>query len=449
MRSHTATRDRARRVTVAASIFAVGLALAACSSPAPAPSGGAASSPAAGGTVRVLAEDINYTDNWKSMLPQFEKETGITVKIDTVPYSDMASKILLGFTQKSSDYDVVFNDNTYGVGYHQSKYIEDLNQYAQADTTYGSFDKLYQPYVAPMTDNGATFGLPVYGESTWLMYRKDLFKEYGIANPPSTMAELEADAKLIKEKSGGKVAGITLRGAAGIQSVYPWSGFLRAFGGDYYGADGKVKVDSPEAIKATTFWANLLKNYGPAGAANFDWEQNRIAFTQGKAAMTIDATANGPFNEDASQSVIAGKVGYAAIPYAIDNPPTTGNTDNSLNVHALYLSSFSKNKAAAYKFMSWATSDAVQENLVKTSEAVGATSLTVLNGSDYAKKYGPFQAAVLSQLKTGNVNYLPAGQDANTIITAVGQALSQALAGEATPEAALAQAQKTLDDQLG
>jgi Maltose-binding periplasmic proteins/domains len=448
MRSHTAARDRARRGTVAASILAIGLALSACSSPASTPSAGS-SSAATGGTVRVLAEDINYTDNWKKLLPQFEKETGITVKIDTVPYSDMASKILLGFTQKSSDYDVVFNDNTYGVGYHQSKYIEDLNQYAQADTTYGSFDKLYQPYVAPMTDNGVTFGLPVYGESTWLMYRKDLFEQYGITNPPSTMAELEADAKLIKEKSGGKVAGITLRGAAGIQSVYPWSGFLRAFGGDYYGADGKVKVDTPEAIKATTFWANLLKNYGPAGAANFDWEQNRIAFTQGKAAMTIDATANGPFNEDSSQSVIAGKVGYAAIPYAIDNPPTTGNTDNSLNVHALYLSSFSKNKAAAYKFMSWATSDAVQENLVATSEAVGATSLTVLNGSEYAKKYGPFQAAVLSQLKTGNVNYLPAGQDANTIITAVGQALSQALAGEATPEAALAQAQKTLDEQLG
>ncbi len=447
MRSHTATRDRARRVAAAASIVAVGFGLAACSSPASAPGG--SSSPAAGGTIRILAEDINYTDNWKKMLPEFEKATGITVKIDTVPYSDMASKILLGFTQKSSDYDVVFNDNTYGVGYHQSKYVEDLNQYAEADATFGSLDKLYQPYVAPMTDNGVTFGLPVYGESTWLMYRKDLFEQYGIANPPKTMDELEADAKLITEKTGGEVAGITLRGAAGIQSVYPWSGFLRAFGGDYFGADGKVKVDTPEAVQATTFWANLLKNYGPAGAANFDWEQNRIAFTQGKAAMTIDATANGPFNEDPSQSVIGGKVGYAAIPYAIANPPATGNTNNSLNVHALYLSSFSKNKAAAYKFMSWATSDAVQENLVKTSEAVGATSIAALNGPEYAKKYGPFQAAVLSQLKTGNVNYLPAGQDANTVITAVGQALSQSLAGEATPEAALAQAQKTLDEQLG
>ncbi|MEN2741385.1 sugar ABC transporter substrate-binding protein [Microbacterium sp. X-17] len=401
------------------------------------------------GTIHVLAEDINYTDNWKSLLPQFEKETGITVKIDTVPYTNLASKILLGFSQKSSDYDVVFNDNTYGVGYFQSKYIDDLKQYEQYGKKYGSESDFYGPYIQPMQKSGATFGLPVYGESTMLMYRKDLFQQYGIDGPPKTMDELQADAKTIQEKSGGAVAGITLRGAPGIQSVYPWSGFLRSFGGDYYNSKGKIDIASSESVKATTFWANLLKNYGPSGAANFDWEQNRIAFTQGKAGMTIDATANGPFNEDPSASTVAGKVGYAAIPYAISNPPKTGNTNNSLDVHGLYLNTYSKNKPAAAAFMFWATSQKVQENVLKTSEAVGVTNNAVLNGPEYAQKYGAFQAAVLAQLKTGNKDYLPAGQDANTIITAVGQALSQSLAGEKSPQAALQQAQQTLNQQLG
>lgn len=401
------------------------------------------------GTVHVLAEDINYTDNWKTMLPEFEKETGITVKIDTVPYSNLAAKTLLGFSQKSGEYDVVFNDNTYGIGYHQSKYVDDLTSYVQKNTKYGSTSDFYAPYVQPMQKDNATFGLPVYGESTWLMYRKDLFQQYGIDSPPKTMDELEQDAKILKEKSGGSVAGITLRGAPGIQSVYPWSGFLRAFGGDYYDSKGKLTVNTPESVKATTFWVHLLKNYGPSGAANFDWEQNRIAFTQGKAAMTIDATANGPYNEDTSSSTIAGKVGYAAIPYAISNPPTTGNTSNSLNVHGLYLNTYSKNKPAAAAFMFWATSQKVQQNVVKTSEAVGVTNNTILSGTEYAQKYGAFQAAVLAQLKTGNKDYLPAGQDANTIITAVGQALSQSLAGEKSPSAALQQAQQTLDQQLG
>jgi multiple sugar transport system substrate-binding protein len=397
----------------------------------------------------VLAEDISYSDNWKKMLPEFEKQTGITVNIRTVPYADQASKILLNFTQKSSAYDVVFTDNTYGTGYYQSHFVEDLTKYQSAGSTFNTFDKFYPPYLQPMQTKGATFGVPVYGESTWLMYRTDLFKQYGIARPPATMAELESDAKLIHDRSGGKIAGITLRGAPGIQSVYPWSGFLRAFGGDYFTSDGKLAINSPEAVKGTSFWASLLRNYGPAGAANFGWEQNRIAFTQGKAAMTIDATANGPFNEDKSASTVAGKVGYAPIPYGIDNPPSTGNTDNSLDVHALYLSTFSKNKEAAYKFMAWATSQPVQEQAVQTTEAVGVTLTSVLNGDAYKQKYGQFQQAVLDQLKTGNIAYLPNGQDANTIITEVGQALSKVLAGQSSAKSALDDAEKTLASQLG
>lgn len=67
----------------------------------------------------------------------------------------------------------------------------------------------------------------------------------------------------------------------------------------------------------------------------------------------------------------------------------------------------------------------------------------VLNGAAYAKKYGTFQKAVLSQVSSGNVNYLPSGKDANTIIVETGQALSSVLAGQSDAKAALdAAAQK-------
>jgi len=441
MRITVMQRRRAiRAAVVAVSVTLVGSGLAACA-PAGSDVGG-------GVTINILAEDISYTNNWKDLLPKFEKETGIKVNIETVPYSDQAAKILLNFSQKSSNYDVVFTDNTYGTGYYQSKYVEDLAPFEDGAKDLNTFDQFYAPYLAPMQTNGATFGLPVYGESTWLMYRTDLFEQYGIDRPPTTMDELAKDAKIIHEGSGGSVAGITLRGAPGIQSVYPWAGFLRAFGGDFY-ADGELAVNSAESVKATQFWADLLTNYGPDGVGNFDWEQNRIAFTQGNAAMTIDATANGPFNEDTSSSVVAGKVGYAAIPYAIPNPPASGNTNNSLNVHALYLSSFSKHKKAAYKFMAWATSKAVQANAVENTEAVGVTLQSIIESDAYAKKYGPFQDAVLQQLATGNVDYLPAGQDANAIITEVGQALSRTLAREASAKDALTAAQQALKTQLG
>ncbi|MFV0429195.1 MAG: ABC transporter substrate-binding protein [Arachnia sp.] len=430
------------RASIGALTLATALGLAAC--------GTNGSDPQASGgqeSITVLMEDISYTDNIESLLPDFEAKTGITVTIETVPYSDMSAKILQEFSQQSDYFDAVFTDNVYGSGYFDASYIEDLTPFAAAESSYASLDDYYEPYLAPMTTpEGAVYGLPVYGESTFLMYRTDLFEEYGL-KVPETTDELMAAAKTITENSNGDVAGITLRGAPGIQSVYPWAGLLRSFGGDFYNADGTIGIDSPEAIEATEYWASLLRDYGPPGAANFDWEQNRIAFTQGKAAMTIDATANGPFNEDPESSTIAGKVGYAPVPYAEGVDPGT-NTDNSLNVHALYMSAFSTHQEATWQFMSWATSQEVQDNAVKTTEAVGATNQEVLEGEAYAEKYGPFQDAVMEQLATGNVNYLPSGQDANVIIVETGQALSNVLSGQQSAEEAMSIAADKINPQL-
>jgi multiple sugar transport system substrate-binding protein len=437
------TKNRKVAVTVGVMLTAITIGVTGCSAgtSSTSPSNSTSLKADKGQTINVLAEDIGYTDNWKKLLPTFEKETGITVKIQTVPYASQSSKILLNFSQKSSAYDVVQNDNTFGPGYYKAGYIADLTPYEKPGSKLNTFADFYKPYLAPSQTKSATFGLPVYGETTWLMYRKDLFAEDGISGPPTTMDELQADAKIIKEKNG--IAGITLRGAPGIQSVYPWSGFLRAFGGNYY-TDGKLDIDSPAAIQAATFWAGLLKNYGPAGVAGFDWEQNRIAFTDGKAGMTIDAIANGPFNEDKSASKIAGKVGYASIPYAISNAPTSGNTNNSLDVHDLFLSSYSKHKDAAYKFMAWATSNSVQTSAVTNADGIGVTSTAALNSAAYKTAYGQFQATILANLKTGNPEYLPTTSNANAIITDVGQALSEVLSGQQSAAQALKTAQTTL-----
>ncbi|SEE74651.1 ABC transporter substrate-binding protein [Ruania alba] len=397
----------------------------------------------------VLMEEISYTDNIREMLPEFEAATGITVDLETVPYADQASRILQEFAQGSDTYDVVFNDNVYGSGYFESGYVLDVTEYATGEDEFGTLDEFYDPYLAPMTtEDGAVYGVPVYGESTFLMYRTDLFAEHGIDGPPQTTAELEEAARTISEGTNGEVAGITMRGTAGIHALYPWAGLLRSFGGDFFDADGQIAVDSPEAVEATEYWANLLSEYGPAGVANFDWEQNRIAFTQGQAAMTIDATANGPYNEDAESSTVAGNVGYAPIPYAPGVEPGE-NTNNSLAVHSLYLNANSSNPEAAWSFMAWATSQEVQEGAVASVEAVGVTNEAVLNGDAYAERYGAFQEAVLDQLATGNLSYLPSGQSANTVIVETGQALSNALSGQQSAEEALAAAAESISTQLG
>src|SRR5699024_11166793 len=117
----------------------------------------------------------------KRLLPDFTEQTGISVSIETVPYSDMSAKVLQEFSQRSDYFDLVFIGNVYGAGYFQSNYVEDLREFAAKDATFGTLDAFYEPYLRTMTaPEGEVYGVPVYGESTFLMYRTDLFDEYGL-----------------------------------------------------------------------------------------------------------------------------------------------------------------------------------------------------------------------------------------------------------------------------
>lgn len=395
--------------------------------------------PYQGVTLNALMEGHPTTDAIKMLLPEFTKATGIKVNLEVLPFEDMTAKAFLTLSQKSSQYDVYFDDwSAHGIGFASAGNIEPLdasisnakiNKYVDMKDfvdTYANFARF----------QNQQFGLPVYGESTFLMYRKDLFDQYNL-KVPTTMDEMMNAAKTIFEKTNGQTFGVTLRGQQGIHAVYVWLAFLWGFGGHWFDQSGKLDLDTPEAIAATAFYRDLLTKYGPPGFANFGWTENRVAFTQGRAAMTIDATVNGAFNEDPKESAVVGKVGYAPVPQAAG--VTLKGGQHSLAVHCLYLNKYGKNKEAAFLFMSWATSKDIQTKGFEVAPNSGATSKGALYSAAFQKKYGAFVDGMLAALGKANPGYLPGVPQANEIINKVGVALSQVLANMATPEDALRQ----------
>ena len=181
----------------------------------------------------------------------------------------------------------------------------------------------------------------------------------------------------------------------------------------------------------------MLKDYGPVGVANFGWEENRLLFQQGKAAITLDATVNGAYNEDPSASSVAGKVGYVPVPMESASPK---GGSSSLAVHSLYVSADSQHQEAATLFAAWATAKEQQSKSMDTDPNSGVTSLTALNGEVFTKKYGAFKEAMLAAINHGNPQYLPTIAKANEVINNTGIGVSKALAGSSSAVDALKEA---------
>lgn len=413
---------------LAAGVFAV-MALSAGS-------GLAEDRPFAGQRLSVLMVGHPTTDAVRKALPDFTEATGIEVDLEVVPEADATPKMLLEFSAGSGRYDVVENSTILVPGFVKSGYVVALDAFAAKDTQFYDKADFVPNYLRPNAVDGGLYGLPVFGESSFLMYRKDLFDEYGIA-VPKTFADVETAARLVKEKSNGEIVGITMRGQQGIQGVYIWAAYLWGMGGSFLTEDGKSALDSPEAAAALESFARILREYGPVGVANMGWEENRLLFQQGKAAMTIDATVNGAFNEDPSVSTVVGRVGYVPVPMEAANPK---GGSSSLGVFSLYVATASQKQDAAWLFVSWATSKEHQIRSLETDPNSGVTSLAAMESPAFDKRYGAFKEAMLAALVNGNPQFIPTVPQANEIVNNTGIAVSKVLAGTATAADALREA---------
>jgi ABC-type glycerol-3-phosphate transport system substrate-binding protein len=220
-----------------------------------------------------------------------------------------------------------------------------------------------------------------------------------------------------------------------VHIVYAWASFLWAFGGRWLDESGELDLDTPQAIEAATFFTDLLRNYGPPAVSSFGWNENRDLFLRGKAAMSIDATVNGAFNENPEFSMVAGKVGYLPMPK--HSKATLKGGQHSLITHQMYLNKYSSNKKAAFVFMSWATSKNVQLKSIQIEPNCGMTSRHAIINEIFYEKFGAFKDTMLRALENGNPKYLPNIPEAPFIFLKVGKALSNVLTHTEKAEAAL------------
>src|ERR1700745_2328716 len=297
---------------------------------------------------------------------------------------------------------------------------------------------------------GKLYALPLYGESSMLMYRKDLLDEKGLKMPDQPKYEdIKKIADALTDKAKGTY-GITLRGKPGWgENMAFVDTLLNTFGATWFDMKWTPTIDSPEWKKAITFYIDLLKADGPRGASANGFNENLTLMASGKAAMWIDATVAGGMLENPKESQVAGKMGYAPSPIE-----ATPNGSHWLWSWAFAIPKASKQAEAGEKFAVWASS---KDYIKLVAEDVGwsgvppGTRKSTYDNPEYQK--APFAAPQLTHMQTADpknpaikpVPYtgiqfvgIPEFQSFGGV---VGQNISGALAGKSTVDQALKESQ--------
>jgi sorbitol/mannitol transport system substrate-binding protein len=442
------SRLRTSLTSMAALLVSV-LAFAGCSLSGAGGGGGAGSH---GVALRVAIVANPQMQDVETLTTYFQQQNpDIKVNFVTLPENESRAKITASVSTKSNEFDVVMISNYETPMWASYGWITDLQPYI--DRTPGYDPQDFIPSIrSSLSYRGHMYSVPFYGESSFLMYRKDLFAQAGLKMPARpTWSEVASFAQRLNNKKKG-IAGICLRGESGWgQVLAPLDTVINTFGGRWYNQGWDAEFTSPQSQRAVSFYVGLLRQYGEPGAGEDGFTECATNYSQGKAAMWYDATSAAGTLESPKTSTVVGKTGYVPAPVM--------HTRNSgwLYTWSLGIPVTSPHKDAAWRFISWATSRTYIQLVGQKlgwSDLPPGSRLSTYSNPQYKRAAKAFAAPTLRAIESADQQHptvqpvpyigiqfldIPEFQDLGTRVS---QQMTAAIAGQESVHSALSTSQK-------
>jgi sorbitol/mannitol transport system substrate-binding protein len=315
-------------------------------------SAGAASGRSTAKTISVAVVANGQMQDIAKLTPSlFTKKSGIKVKYTILDEGKLRQVTTRDVGSGGKAFDAVMIGPYEAPQFGTAGLLKDLSPLAKSDKAY-KYNDLIPAVRNALSAKGHMYAAPFYGESSFLMYRKDILAKKGVKMPlHPTWQQVASAARKIKTSS---MAGICLRGKPGWGDLgAAFTTVLNTFGGTWWsakpnGKPDKAQVDQPAFKDALDFYANLVQDAGEKDAANSSYNECLTQYQAGKVAMWYDATVAAGFLE-AKDSPVKGKNGFAFAPHF--KTKSTG----WLWTWALAIPKSSRNPADAWKYIAWAT----------------------------------------------------------------------------------------------
>ena len=278
--------------------------------------------------------------NMQKVAKAYTDETGVKLNWVSLEEGVLREQVTSDTATGGGQYDIINIGMQEAPIWGAAGWIEPLEFGADYDA-----DDILPAIRAGLSHEGTMYAAPFYGESSMVMYRKDLMDAAGasIADNDS-WDNIKAAAAAVHDPDNG-VYGACLRGKPGWGDNMAFiTTMVNSFGGAWFDADFKPTIDSDEWRAAINFYVDLLGNYGPPGSEGNSFNEILALYNEGKCGMWIDATIAASFLE-------VDGVAYAQSPNA-GNPVGA----NWLWAWAMAVPAGSPNAEESKKFIEWATS---------------------------------------------------------------------------------------------
>lgn len=312
-------------------------------------------------TVYFVTWKPNIPEAWEEILDLFKSEhPDIQLVREIGPHSSTAFHDLLTqkLKNKSKDVDVFLMDVIWPPEFGAAGWAMPLDDLFPA----AERKKFMDGTILANTFGGKIYGVPLFIDSGILYYRKDLLDKYGF-KPPLTWQGMVDKADIIVSKEaeqGREIYGFSGQFKQYEGLVCDMQEYILSNSGMILDPDtGKSGLADPPAIEAVEFVRDkIIGKAAPVGVLTYQEPESLDVFIQGKAVFHRNWPYAWEKSNNPERSKIAGKVGIATLPHF------KGSTSYStLGGWQVGISSYTKNKDAAWEFVKFLSSERVQKIL--------------------------------------------------------------------------------------
>jgi multiple sugar transport system substrate-binding protein len=306
------------------------------------------------------------------LVPEFEKSTGIQVKLELLPYQDLKDRVEQQFLAGGSEYDVIMADCIWIPSFAARNFLAVVDTTVEQAKIYDFQDVLpaLDDYLGRYPAHGPRYGVPFMSNVHMMAYRASVVspvaQRLGIALPGTTRdsawtwdqyLKIASEITRARQGSASKPYGTSLQARAGAWLIYEWYSELFGFVDDSSARlTGLPRFDA-KAAKAMDYYASLYQA-APKEALTWGHEEETSAMCSGRTAM--DATSN----VELAAALLDTACAPGGLSFAYPPKGASGRSSPDMGGYGLLLSRFSKQQRAASSFLLWASGPATHLAIV-------------------------------------------------------------------------------------
>lgn len=285
-------------------------------------------SPAEAVEVNMIGWSFAITDFYATELEKCSKVENLTVNTNLLSSADAQEQVRLALSAGGdSPYDIVHGANAQVGEWAGKGWMMPLNELVEKYWDEYNLGDIPQVAWEGATIDGQIYGVPIVGNTLHLIYRQDVFDQYGIT-VPETYDDVIAMCNTIGLDNADFDMPFTVNLSAGWAWELEFFQMLRAFGGDFLDENNQPAFNGEAGVNAVNKLVEIANAcMGPAGYS-FSLNDQEVAVQLGTLPATNMWASRAANMSDPERTDLVDLIAYAPAPRAVAGGPRAGSAWN-------------------------------------------------------------------------------------------------------------------------